>query len=183
MRFRLLGVAAAVVVIVATAACGDSATAPAESVVGTYHLSTINGHGLPFDFPPDSFGTTDTAVLVETIGPEQIRLFADGSADDQLTFTDTWTQRGVPTIEDRTSSKLFGRWEDAGAQIRFLTDSGYGWGNFPAPWADTLRLATPATLYYDKGRRALIGNFHHKRHSLGPSQPATEPYAFVYTRE
>ena len=185
MQFSFTCDAVLLVSMLAVAACSNDATAPKESLAGSYSLASINGSSIPFSYPPDSFASGgDTSVHTSIVGPERITLLPDGTAIDTLSWTDAWTSSAQPwsNYAEHRASKLFGHWKEDGSRVLFLTDSGYTWSDFPYASADTLILAVPDTAHYDKGPRSLLSNQHYQSKSLGAARPP-QPYNWIYEKQ
>ena len=94
-RFALLAAA-----LVMAAGCQMDSTSPTLSVVGTYHLQTINGQRLPYTFQ-DSFGN-----LIR-LDQDILTIRADGSYSDLAYFSDNSTSEETGTYSAINGSIQF----------------------------------------------------------------------------
>jgi hypothetical protein len=104
---------AAVAAILSVAACGDSPTETSGSVVGTWHLQTINGTAPPFTL----INTTDYRFEVLA---GVLDIDSDGTYANTYTYRET--ENGIATTYSETD---IGTWAQSGSTIILEDEEGF----------------------------------------------------------
>jgi hypothetical protein len=128
-RFAIL-----VVLLCGGAGC-DKATAPRQTIAGTYHVATANGAPLPFVTPPDtSRFLADTQVVILTITSETLILNSDSTGTYDVKYTaDVW--HTSPPSRNQVPSDFLntGHWVLSPTTIRFVRETVSANGQPPSP--------------------------------------------------
>lgn len=99
--------------LLSVAACGDSPTEASTSVVGTWHLQTINGTPPPFTL------FEDTGYRLEVMGGV-LAMNSNGTYANTYTYRET--ENGTATTTQETD---IGTWIQSGSTILLEDDEGF----------------------------------------------------------